>query len=43
MLIKAFLDYLRLERNCSERTAVSYGADLREFEDYFKKTEFQVR
>ena len=39
MLIKAFLDYLRLERNCSERTAVSYGTDLREFEDYFKKTE----
>ena len=39
MLIDSFLDYLRLERNYSERTIVSYGIDLREFEDYLKETE----
>jgi len=39
MLIEAFLDYLRLERNYSERTIVSYGTDLKEFEGYLEKTE----
>ena len=39
MLIEPFLDYLRLERNYSERTIVSYGTDLREFEGYFKKVD----
>ena len=39
MLIESFLDYLRLERNYSEKTIVSYGIDLREFEGYLKKTE----
>lgn len=39
MLIEAFLDYLRLERNYSERTIVAYEADLREFEDYLKKVD----
>ncbi len=39
MLIESFLDYLRLERNYSEKTIVSYGTDLREFEGYLKKTE----
>ena len=39
MLVEAFLDYLRLERNYSERTIVSYGTDLREFERYLEKTE----
>ena len=39
MLIKSFLDYLRLERNCSEKTLVSYETDLREFEDYLEETE----
>ena len=39
MLIESFLDYLRLERNYSERTVVSYQTDLREFEGYLKETE----
>ena len=39
MLREAFLDYLRLERNYSERTIVSYGTDLREFGEYLEKTE----
>ena len=42
MLIKAFLEYLLLERNYSERTISSYGADLREFEDYLKKTDAEL-
>ena len=42
MLVKDFLDYLRLERNYSERTIVSYGADLREFEVFFKKTDAEL-
>ena len=42
MLIEAFLDYLRLERNYSERTIVSYGADLREFEEYLEETEAEL-
>jgi len=42
MLIEAFLDYLRLERNYSERTIVSYGTDLREFEEYLEETEAEL-
>mgnify|MGYP003548942528 FL=1 len=42
MLIKDFLDYLLLERNYSERTIVAYEADLREFEEYFKKTDAEL-
>ena len=42
MLIKAFLDYLRLERNCSEKTVIAYGADLEEFEDFFKKADAEL-
>ena len=42
MLIESFLDYLRLERNYSERTIVSYRTDLREFEGYLKKTESEL-
>ena len=42
MLIKDFLNYLRLERNYSERTIVAYEADLREFEKYFKKTDAEL-
>ena len=36
------MDYLRLERNYSERTIVSYGTDLREFEGYLEKTEAEL-
>ena len=42
MLIDSFLDYLRLERNYSERTIVSYGIDLREFEGYLKEIEAEL-
>ena len=42
MLIKAFLDYLRLERNYSEKTIVSYRTDLQEFEEYFKKVDAEL-
>ena len=42
MLVEAFLNYLRLERNYSERTIVSYGTDLREFERYLEKTEAEL-
>ena len=36
------MEYLRLERNYSEKTVVSYGIDLREFEGYFKKTDAEI-
>ena len=42
MLIKAFLDYLRLERNYSEKTIVSYRTDLQEFEEFFKKVDAEL-
>ena len=39
MLVDSFLEYLRLERNYSERTIVSYETDLREFEEYFQEVD----
>lgn len=39
MTIDDFLNYLRYERNYSERTAQSYEKDLRSFEAYFKNSE----
>jgi len=36
MFIKAFLEYLRSEKNCSERTIASYGSDLEDFERFFQ-------
>ena len=36
MLKESFLRYLRCERNYSEKTVLSYGTDLRKFEEYFK-------
>ena len=42
MLIDSFLGYLRLERNCSERTIVSYRMDLREFEGYLKEVDAEI-
>lgn len=37
--ITAFLEYLQNERNCSNRTVVSYGRDLKEFESYMQRLE----
>lgn len=42
MWIDSFLEYLRLERNYSEKTVVSYDIDLREFEGYFKKADAEI-
>ena len=42
MLIDSFLEYLRLERNYSERTIVSYETDLREFEEYFQEVDARL-
>ena len=39
MTIDDFLNYLRYERNYSERTVQSYGEDLKAFESYFKNSE----
>ena len=39
MLVDSFLEYLRLDRNYSERTIVSYETDLREFEEYFQEVD----
>ena len=36
MMIDSFLDYLRFERNYSEKTIVSYGIDLIKFEEYIR-------
>ena len=37
MKVIEFLDYLRCERNYSERTVKEYGDDLTHFESFFKK------
>ncbi len=42
MTIDDFLNYLRYERNYSERTVQSYGKDLRAFESYFKNSKEHV-
>lgn len=39
MLKDSFLRYLLLERNYSEKTILSYGIDLEEFEAYFKRVD----
>ena len=39
MLKDSFLKYLLLERNYSEKTILSYGIDLDEFEAYFKSVD----
>lgn len=36
MMRRKFLDYLRYERNFSEKTILAYGKDLAELEEYFK-------
>lgn len=39
MLIDSFLDYLRFERNYSEKTIVSYSIDLNQFEEFFRNVD----
>ena len=39
MLKDSFLRYLTLERNYSEKTAISYGNDINQFEVFFKEVE----
>ncbi len=41
-MIEKFLDYLRYERNRSERTIKCYEESLRDFEAYFKNRESQL-
>lgn len=42
MMVERFLNYLLLEKNCSERTVRSYGLDLRLFESYFKNLDARL-
>lgn len=42
MLKDSFLKYLLLERNYSEKTILSYGIDLNEFEAYFKSADEEL-
>lgn len=42
MLKDSFLKYLLLERNYSEKTVLSYGIDLDEFEAYFKGVDVEL-
>ena len=34
MLIKSFLDYLRYERNYSEKTVLAYGEDIKQLREF---------
>lgn len=43
MMKESFLKYLRLERNYSEKTVVSYGTDLEKFECYLKGLDSGLR
>lgn len=42
MMTDSFLDYLRFERNYSEKTIVGYGIDLAKFEEFFKGVDEEV-
>lgn len=42
MLLKAFLDYLRYERNVSEKTVTAYRDDLMAFESFFKDLDSEL-
>lgn len=42
MMTDSFLDYLRFERNYSEKTIVSYGIDLAKFEEFFNGVDENV-
>jgi len=41
-MIDKFLNYLLLEKNCSERTVRGYGLDLQSFESYFKSLDTRL-
>jgi hypothetical protein len=34
MLIESFLDYLRYERNYSEKTVLAYGEDIKQLQEF---------
>lgn len=42
MWIQIFVDYLRFERNLSEKTIEAYQADLKEFEQFFKNLDDEL-
>lgn len=42
MLIDSFLEYLRVERNYSSKTLVSYENDLKQFEEFFLRMEGEL-
>lgn len=42
MMTDSFLDYLRFEKNYSEKTIVSYGIDLAKFEEFFNGVDENV-
>ncbi len=42
MTVDSFFDYLRFERNCSEKTIVCYRTDLIKFEEFFKKLDGSI-
>lgn len=43
MIVESFLHYLRYERNYSEKTVVSYGIDLREFQGYLNGVDGELK
>lgn len=43
MTVESFLHYLRYERNYSEKTVVSYGIDLREFQGYLNEVDGELK
>lgn len=43
MAVESFLHYLRYERNYSEKTVVSYGIDLRDFQGYLNGVDVELK
>ena len=43
MTVESFLHYLRYERNYSEKTVVSYGIDLREFQGHLNGVDGELK
>lgn len=42
MLVKAFLEYLRYDRNYSDCTVAAYRTDLKEFEEFFRSEDEEL-